>query len=351
MSTVSIIMPVFNAQSCVARAIKSVLRQTFQNWEFIIVDDGSQDNSLSICEKYAKQDERIQVIHQANQGQFLARKTGFDLCKQDYIAFLDADDRFTDENSLQNMVLVAQKEDADVVCAKNRTIMGSKFIIVLPDKRSSHKEHKVYNHEQIMDELYVSFFGRSNLSAALWAKLFRYEILEEAMNYEQRPKVFAEDLLINALALPKAERLVIISDVVYDYARGGLTSRFMPEFINDAILMYEVKKRLLEQNSIPQNGELLVQIELRNICYSWLLMCLKKAKYSHSEMINEIKRVREMNAVNEILLVEGVYNRQNVEFTIALRDRNYDGVLAILQEEETGIFHKGKNFIGRFLKN
>ena len=89
---ISIIVPVYNAEKYLNRCIDSILKQTFTDLEIILVDDGSTDDSLKICEEYQKQDDRIIVIHKDNGGSTSARKAGVRIAKGAYIAFVDSDD-------------------------------------------------------------------------------------------------------------------------------------------------------------------------------------------------------------------------------------------------------------------
>ena len=89
---ISIIIPVFNNESLIGKCIQSIINQTYKNWELIIVDDGSTDNSLYECKKYEDKDSRIKVIHQENQGVSRARYNGFKCAKGKWITFVDSDD-------------------------------------------------------------------------------------------------------------------------------------------------------------------------------------------------------------------------------------------------------------------
>ena len=97
MCEISIIVPVYNIELYVKECIESILRQTFKNFELILVDDGSTDQSGKICDEYALKDARIIVIHQKNQGLSQARNTGIDIAKGKYIGFVDGDDWIHEE--------------------------------------------------------------------------------------------------------------------------------------------------------------------------------------------------------------------------------------------------------------
>ena len=90
--SISIIVPVYNVEKYLEKCIDSILNQSYQNLEIILIDDGSTDNSGSICDEYKKKDQRVQVIHQKNQGQSSARNAGLNIAKGSYIGFVDSDD-------------------------------------------------------------------------------------------------------------------------------------------------------------------------------------------------------------------------------------------------------------------
>lgn len=94
---ISVIVPVYNSEKYIAKSIESVLSQTFDNFEIILIDDGSTDKSGEICDLYAQKDSRVRVIHKENGGGSLARKIGIDEAKGKYIMFMDSDDFFTQD--------------------------------------------------------------------------------------------------------------------------------------------------------------------------------------------------------------------------------------------------------------
>lgn len=124
----SIIMPAFNAGKNLHRSVASVIEQTYQNWELIIVNDGSTDDTLKIAREYAQRDKRIKVITQENTGPGAARNLGISKCTGEYIAFIDADDYY-DENYLTLVDNQNQKEKKDVIFVDfvNETEKGTEY--------------------------------------------------------------------------------------------------------------------------------------------------------------------------------------------------------------------------------
>ncbi len=124
----SVIVPVYQAEKYLERCLNSLSKQSYLNFEVIMIDDGSKDSSYSICCKFQKQDKRFLVIHQENQGVSTARNVGLKLAKKDYVVFVDADD-YVVNNYLGNLNHVLEKED---ICfsTKYYEVMDSKVKLV-----------------------------------------------------------------------------------------------------------------------------------------------------------------------------------------------------------------------------
>ena len=111
----SVIVPVYNVEAYLCRCVDSILNQTYQNLEVILVDDGAKDSSGTICDTYAEKDSRVQVIHKENGGLSSARNAGLDICRGEYIAFVDSDD-WIELDAYENMLKTAQELDVKLVC-------------------------------------------------------------------------------------------------------------------------------------------------------------------------------------------------------------------------------------------
>ena len=111
---ISVVIPVYNVEKYLAECVDSVLGQTYQDYEIILVDDGATDSSGAMCDEYAQKDTRIRVIHQPNGGLSAARNAGLSAAAGEYIYFLDSDD-YIEPTTLVDLVSVAEQEQADVV--------------------------------------------------------------------------------------------------------------------------------------------------------------------------------------------------------------------------------------------
>jgi glycosyltransferase involved in cell wall biosynthesis len=121
MKAISIIIPVYNVEKYLDECVQSVLSQSFEDYECILVDDGSPDDCPALCDNYSKADARIKVIHKENSGLSEARNTGILHAAGEYVIFLDSDDKFIDNDSLKNLYYVIQKYETDVIININFT--------------------------------------------------------------------------------------------------------------------------------------------------------------------------------------------------------------------------------------
>ena len=132
MPKISIIVPIYNIEKYIAECIDSILAQTFTDWELILVNDGSTDNSGKICDEYAQKDSRIKVIHKDNEGVTATRDRGVKEAQGEFLFFIDGDDYIT-ENALELFINKQQENDADLVrgnfvlCNENGDIIPSKI--------------------------------------------------------------------------------------------------------------------------------------------------------------------------------------------------------------------------------
>lgn len=159
---VSVIMAAYNAEKYISRALDSILAQTMNDFELIVVDDGSTDTTADIVDAYATRDTRVRVIHQDNGGVAKARQAGIDFASGEYTIHMDSDD-WADSEMLQDMYDAAIANSADILICD--------YYETFPDR-------EVYNTQRLDPADRVSVFGQmlNNLAGALWNKLIRREL-------------------------------------------------------------------------------------------------------------------------------------------------------------------------------
>lgn len=193
----SVIVPVYNVAQYLPDCIESILAQNFRDFELILVDDGSTDDSGRICDEYADKDERIQVIHQKNGGVTKARKTGVENAKGEWICFVDADDTIP-TNSLESLVLSINK--------------GTDIVIGSMDGRNLPKSITLRDYR-------AACIGGTIFSTALWAKLYRRSLFNDWVFNIPRDIKVGEDLLMNVRLAFKTDYspMIIPYPIVYYY--------------------------------------------------------------------------------------------------------------------------------------
>lgn len=217
--TVSIIVPVYNAQNTLPRCIDSVLKQTYRDFELLLVDDGSKDDSGAICDAYAAKDGRITVFHIENSGVSTARNTALDHARGEYLQFLDSDDWITPD-AAQRLVHAAQEHSTDMVISDFYRVVDDRVSIkgdIEDDAVLSREEFASHMMENPADFYY----------GVLWNKLYRRAIIEEH-HLRMDPSIsWCEDFLFNLEYIRYADRFYALRAPLYYYVKtkGSLVNQ------------------------------------------------------------------------------------------------------------------------------
>lgn len=204
MLLVSIIVPIYNVERYIRCCVDRLINQSYRNIEIILVDDGSPDNCPIICDEYAKNDERIKVIHKSNGGLSDARNAGVKIATGDYIMFIDSDDYWKDNEVLKKLVRLAESRDVDVIN------FGHCSVYEGSDKEYSH--WVPYNsHNQVESALDLTTHHSYRSSACM--KMIRACIVKENPVFEKGR--LSEDIVWSANILSNARTFVSVPEVYY----------------------------------------------------------------------------------------------------------------------------------------
>ena len=240
--TVSIIVPVYNVKDYLSRCMDSLISQTLQDLEIIVIDDGSTDGSSSILDSYSIKDDRVKVIHIENGGVARARNIGLDNAKGEFIGFVDSDD-FVESQMFEILLKVALETESDFVQCKF-DIVGDNSTVY---SSFNNKETTVIDNQKKIVELFFDDI----IDASVWNKLYNRSALSQ-MRFPI-DWAFAEDFSLNVQVALKCRRIALINDVLYHYySRGNSVSH---EEISDRHLkgfsMYDfAKKQLKDEDGI-----------------------------------------------------------------------------------------------------
>lgn len=234
---ISVIIPAYNAEETIVRACNSILTQSYDNVELVVVNDGSKDATAQIIDSIAQTDARVKCIHQHNQGVCKARNVGMDCATGDYVFFLDADDALA-ECCLKKMLSIAQENDADVItgCFKHIEPDGKKYDVLFP-----------------LDADLCVWENKTSLAYALkdhpathsaCAKLYRKDKFSDIRFVEG--KHIHEDGFYVFEVCKKLPKMIVINDVVvlrYMKKVGAINREWKDSFLD---ILYFAKRKYSE---------------------------------------------------------------------------------------------------------
>ena len=209
---ISIIVPIYNVENYLEKCIDSILKQTYKNLEVILVDDGSPDESGSICDKYKEQDNRIVVIHKTNGGLSSARNAGLEIARGNYIGFCDSDD-YLECDMLEKLYHVSKSNNAD---------------IVICDFNSVSEDGEIYNKNENIDKpghcytisrddaqlIYFKTPEKRLRYVVMWNKLYKRECFDNKRLPEGK---LHEDEFVTYKLLYEAKKIVYLQEKLYNY--------------------------------------------------------------------------------------------------------------------------------------
>lgn len=210
-SLVSIIIPAYNAESYIKQCLKSILQQTYENLQIIVIDDGSMDNTYEICKSMQKFDNRIELYRQKNSGPSAARNVGLQHVKGLYLLFVDADDNLHLE-AIEKLVEAMETEKADLVCFEWKIVQNGQ---VVEEYSYSEKEARA-NRKQIFDNVLLNDF--LNGGGFLWNKMWRIAAIrsDTFISFDSDLKKY-EDKLWILKNLLRCKKVIYVKDKLYYY--------------------------------------------------------------------------------------------------------------------------------------
>ena len=204
---ISVIVPVYKVEKFLDKCVQSIVEQTYENLEIILVDDGSPDNCPAICDDWAARDSRIKVIHKNNGGISDVRNIGMAAASGKYIGFVDSDD-YIEKNMYEKLYKVMEKENADIVMCNY-----DKLPDIKDNEDKSPVKNEVFNGTQGLKKLYES---QSGYYAVVWNKLYKKNILSDI---EFPVGKLYEDIFVMHMIFFKCKKIVTLENKLYHYVQ------------------------------------------------------------------------------------------------------------------------------------
>ena len=301
---VSIIVPVYNTKSYLRRCVDSLLRQTYNNIEVILVDDGSTDGSAELCDNLKSEINIIKVIHKKNAGQGLARNDGIEQADGEYIAFVDSDD-YVEIDTYKTCIEQIEENKADLCVfgylkqdKKGREIMRANVC------------RNIYLGEDVGRRFALHFFGDYESDNDLRGvsscmSVFRADIIEtNNIKFKSEREVLSEDSIFNLDYCKHITKVVTLSDTFYHYClkRDSFTKRYQENRMDLTITFCDI----LSQYACKYGLESETENRIRNVLWISIMDCIKQEavryglidiKKAVNNICNLVKREEVQNVV------------------------------------------------------
>lgn len=310
---VSVIIPVYNTEKYLNKCVESVLAQTVQQLQIILVDDGSTDSSSYLCDEWAKKDSRIQVIHKKNEGLGFTRNAGLKAAIGRYISFLDSDDTL-DETTYEECIANMEEYHTDV-CYFGRKAMNSKGNIFcnpnIPTKL-------VYQGEEIRADFAKTYFGllpnepkEPFIQASACCVLYSREIIEKnSIRFCSEREYLSEDTFFNLDICKKAKGVSILPKYFYNYTYNekSLTKQYdETKFERNKVFKQKLKEYARDFPKVPHVNE---RIQYLFIGYSRGFIKTEILQYKKKGIVNTYKKIKKMCGDEEIQSIYRAFPKQ-----------------------------------------
>lgn len=311
---VSIIVPVYNAQSSIKRCVDSILAQTENNFEVILVDDGSKDNSLEICMGFSTLDKRVTVIHQNNLGVSAARNAGIDASIAKWLTFVDSDD-YIDCSYIEDLLAGQRENDADFVIA------GYTIVNEITWKETQRKAAKA---QMKIEQLVKDMDAWDGFFNGPVAKLYRSSIIcENKIRFPLNIHI-GEDKIFCSEYLKYCKLLSFVASVEYHYIIGKVgtlssqQNMLIPEFnFRSAELRSELRKKVGENC-----GDIEYQKQFYNtLIFNYMRVFNKRMSYGFREKLQYCNLMCNDETVRQLLTKYSGYNKKTRLIHFLMKER------------------------------
>lgn len=287
----SVIVPVYNVEAYLERCVDSLLNQTLEELEILLIDDGSKDKSGVICDEYASRDSRVKVLHKENEGQGIARNKGLQMASGSYVCFIDSDDYIVSE-TLEKLKGLMDK-GADMVSFGYQIDSPLGECVTVPLIRDNE-----YNESEITDSFLLHFFGDDPKDSELRGfsscmSSFRMEIIRENdIHFPSERVVLSEDTVFCLNYLKYAKKVITVSEVFYHYCQkaDSFSQGYRPDRMEKTLDMLSILKDKADEFGI------LDRVATRLSMYVWVSLMAnlkqevrRKGSVPAKEINNNIK--------------------------------------------------------------
>ena len=326
---ISVIVPVYNTGPMLERCIKSLLKQSMKEIEIILVDDGSNDDSPKICDRFAEKDKRVKVIHKKNEGVSIARNTGISAAKGAYIGFVDSDD-WIDDNMYINLYSKAMETEADIVMCDATTVYDDGK--TEQDTITQIKNSTMISKIDITPELLLELAG------AAWRCVYRTELIKSnSIEFPDGIKL-AEDRIFNILAIGNMKKLAYIKRSYYNrYIRkGSAVNKYYPDMLE---VVLQARSGVMNALDAAWKGNIEYKTEYEKQTVAHALAAINNEFYKDAEgsFVHRYKKIKKLCSTPEIRNAIDILNRNDIRSKMIIKKMVFPlCMIAILLNKKYG---------------
>lgn len=291
---ISVIVPVYNVEKYLRKCIDSILNQTYKNIEIVLVDDGSTDASGKICDEYQVNHKNIRVVHKKNDGLGMARNSGMEIIKGDYVTFVDSDD-YIDSKLLEIMYNHMQENNLDMCKTGFKKVNDEKKVY-----KEVRYNNEFFHNDEVGKVLLPRMIGslpdkKDSIEMCVCAVLYKTSIIKKhGILFPSERVLISEDLVFNIEYMQYANNASTIDFVGYNYRYNpnSLSHKYKDNRFDMCKFFYENIKERLDKYKYDKN----TYYRLDRIFFIYLKMCISQEKKSISnkskkDSIEVIKRI------------------------------------------------------------
>jgi len=291
----SIVVPVYNVEKYLSECLSSLVNQSYSDIEIIIVDDGSTDNSLQICNDFANQAPNIRIIEKTNGGLMSAWMTGVENSFGDYIGFVDSDD-YVDTEMYEKMMEKTFEQDVDIVMCGRKHLYKNYSELSIDSINEYYIDDINYVHENSFPSM-----RSGNISLARWNKIYKKEILLSNLKYCRDKSRYFEDRFIVPAALLSSNSFAYIPEPLYFYRmrKGANSKTGSMELLNWVEILCGIQKEML---SDKKRDDLFTRLDIAILDYI-KVMIERNIRYCNDSTIRieSAKRIINSNEYSKLV--------------------------------------------------
>ena len=328
---VSVIVPVYNAEEYLEMCVDSLLQQTYQNMEILLIDDGSTDGSWEMCQQYGERDSRIHTVHKENGGLVSTWKYGVENSTGDYLCFVDSDD-WVEPQMIQEMT--------ECICGKEREIVSSDYVIERDNGTRQYVYQQlapgVYDEEAIQSQVLPKVLGYEHryVTMSRCMKLISKKLILENMHYCDSAIRMGEDVVMMLPCLIDCERLVVMNHKAYyhyRYVTSSMIHKYDGTLYENNLKLQKMILQILHDKFPPEKQDIMKQQADKEYIFLLLLALKNEARGNASGYIKNIRRICKEPEVRELVYSASVEitEKSNQLLYFVLKHPNFAAILVL----------------------